>query len=80
MVLIKERVANTGSSDDLTDREREVIERTKADLKRIEENIRSMIIVCPQDGSDAKFVRYDGGYTRVVGVFRCAEGHEIIKT
>lgn len=76
-VVEKERITPTSAPQ-----KSEVDEIWKQANREIEQNNRdfeAQIIACPQDGTNSKFIRYEGSYTRVRGMFRCQNGHEFFE-
>jgi hypothetical protein len=55
---------------------RKILENINIKAKERKESFENLTPPCPQDGKSSRFVRYDGSYMRVKGVFRCEDGHE----
>ncbi|GEM_PF-5044250 len=68
--------SNTNDPWEITDELKESLEKTKKNIAESKEWFESQILPCPIDGKPSKFVRYEGSYTRVMGIFKCEDGHE----
>lgn len=79
-VMTKEAIAerqNTASAPTaVRDEISEIWEQASKDLKTAKERFKNLRPLCPEDETPGKFVRYEGSYTRVHGIFRCENGHE----
>lgn len=55
---------------------KQILRQGQIDFQKAKEQFESLTPLCPIDGSLGKFVRYEGAYTRVHGIFKCENGHE----
>ena len=79
--MTKEQVAESqttliNSPWEITDKVREEIAKAKVAIEKSGKGFEGLVISCPTDGSNSKFVRYEGSYTRGWAIFRCENGHE----
>lgn len=79
MTKDREHSSHTPKQDDpwkVTDELKASLEKTRRKIQERKQWFENQILSCPIDGKPSKFIRYEGAYTRVMGIFKCEDGHE----
>ena len=80
-IITKERDNPSHTSDQndpwkITGKLKQSLEETKKNIAESRRLFESQVLACPTDGKPSRFIRYEGSYTRVMGIFRCENGHQ----
>lgn len=73
---VLERETTATSRSTLPEEVKEILREGKIAVEKSRQRFENLKPLCPIDRTPGKFVRYEGAYTRVHGIFRCESEHE----